>query len=107
MYLTERIRFDAHYLLTQMPLDKQKLKLAFVTYLAMTKINLSHMVPEQINFDLTDLRNRLTPVIHQMSVSRNTRELKVWAVTRIGELRERLADLLPLDANEKLFISKI
>ncbi len=99
--------FDAHHLLTQMPLDKQKLKLAFVTYLAMTKIDFSHMVPEQIDFDLTDLRNRLIPVMHQMSVSRNTRELKEWAVTRIRELRERLADLLPLDANEKQFISKI
>lgn len=99
--------FDAHYLLTQMPLDKQKLKLAFVTYLAMTKIDFSHMVPEQIDFDLTDLRNRLIPVMHQMSVSRNTRELKEWAVTRIKELRERLAELLPLNTNELLFISKI
>lgn len=99
--------FDAHYLLTKMPLDKPKLKLAFVTYLAMTKIDLSHMVPEKIDFNLTDLRNRLVPVMHQMSVSRNTRELKEWAVTRIAALRERLADLLPLDPNEKLFITKI
>lgn len=99
--------FDAHYLLTKMPLDKPKLKLAFVTYLAMTKIDLSHIVPEKIDFDLTDLRNRLVPVMHQMSVSRNTHELKKWAVTRIEELRERLADLLPLEADEKLFIIKI
>jgi predicted nucleotidyltransferase component of viral defense system len=99
--------FDAHYLLTQMPLDKSKLKLALVTYLAMTKIDLSHLVPEQINFDLTDLRNRLVPVMHQMSVSRNTRELKGWAVTRIEELREQLTDLLPLEANEVMFINRI
>lgn len=99
--------FDAHHLLTQMPLDKQKLKLALVIYLAMTRIDFSHMVPDKIDFDLTDLRNRLIPVMHQMSVSRNTRELKEWAVTKIGELRERLADLFPLNENEKMFISKI
>jgi len=99
--------FDAHYLLTQMPLDKPKLKLAFVTYLAMTKIDLSRMVPEQINFDLTDLRNRLVPVMHQLSVSRNTRELKEWATARINELREQLSNILPLEDHERLFIQKI
>ena len=99
--------FDAHSLLTQIPLEKQKLKLAFVTYLAITRINFSQMVPDQINFDLADVRNRLIPVMHQMSIARNTHELREWATTRIGELRERLADLVPLDTNEMLFISKI
>ena len=99
--------FDVHYLLTQMPLDKQKLKLALVTYLAMTKIDLSHMIPEQIEFNLTDLRNRLIPVMHQASISRNTRELKAWAAVRIGELREQLGNLLPLEKNEIMFINKI
>lgn len=42
----------------------------------MTQIDLSHMVPEKIDFDLSDLRNRLIPVMHQLSISRNTRELK-------------------------------
>ena len=99
--------FDAHYLLTQSPIDKNKLKLAFVTYLAMTKIDLSKLVPEQIDFDLTDLRNRLVPVMHQLSVSRNTRELKEWATARISELRQELSSILPLGEHELLFINKI
>ncbi|WP_367607008.1 nucleotidyl transferase AbiEii/AbiGii toxin family protein [Legionella sp. W05-934-2] len=99
--------FDAHYLLTQMSLDRQKLKLAFVTYLAMTQIDLSHMVPEKIDFDLTDLRNRLIPVMHQLSVSRNSRELKEWATARINELREQLSKILPLESHEQLFIQNI
>ncbi|AMQ26661.1 TPA: nucleotidyl transferase AbiEii/AbiGii toxin family protein [Legionella pneumophila] len=99
--------FDAHYLLTQMSLDRQKLKLAFVTYLAMTQIDLSHMVPEKIDFDLTDLRNRLIPVMHQLSVSRNSRELKEWATARINELREQLSNILPLESHEQLFIQNI
>ena len=99
--------FDAHYLLTQMSLDRQKLKLAFVTYLAMTQIDLSHMMPEKIDFDLTDLRNRLVPVMHQLSVSRNSRELKEWATARINELREQLSNILPLESYEQLFIQNI
>ncbi len=99
--------FDVHYLLTQMPLDKQKLKLALVTYLAMSKIDLSYMVPEKIDFDLTDLRNRLIPVMHQLSVSRNTRELKEWATVRINELRQQLSNILPLEKHEQLFITNI
>ncbi|MFW2571953.1 nucleotidyl transferase AbiEii/AbiGii toxin family protein [Legionella sp. 29fVS95] len=99
--------FDAHYLLTQTPIDKNKLKLAFVTYLAMTRIEFSKLVPEQIDYDLTDLRNRLVPVMHQLSVSRNTRELKEWATARISELRQELSSLLPLEEHELLFINKI
>lgn len=99
--------FDAHYLLTQTPIDKNKLKLAFVTYLAMTRIEFSKLEPEQIDYDLTDLRNRLVPVMHQLSVSRNTRELKEWATARISELRQELSSLLPLEEHELLFINKI
>ncbi|HAT6958153.1 TPA: nucleotidyl transferase AbiEii/AbiGii toxin family protein [Legionella pneumophila] len=99
--------FDAHYLLTQTPIDKNKLKLAFVTYLAMTKIEFSKLVPKQIDYDLTDLHNRLVPVMHQPSVSRNTRELKEWATARISELRQELSSILPLEEHEILFINKI
>lgn len=99
--------FDAHHLLTQMSLNKQKLKLAFVTYLAMTKIDLTHMVPEHIDFDLTDLRNRLIPVMHQLSVSKNPRELKAWVTAKIDELRQQLSSILPLEEHELLFIKKI
>jgi len=99
--------FDAHYMLTQMSLDKKKLKLAFVTYLAMTKIDLSHMLPTNIYFDLMDLRNRLIPVMHQLSVSKNTRELKEWATSLIDELKQQLSSILPLEEHELLFINKI
>ena len=65
------------------------------------------MVPEKIDFDLTDLRNRLIPVMHQLSISRNSRELKEWATVRIDELREQLSNILPLEEQEQLFIQKI
>lgn len=99
--------FDAHYILTQVPLDNKKLRLSFVTYLAMTKINLSLVAPEKIDFNLTDLKNRLIPVMHQLSITRNSRELKEWATTKIQELRQGLSKLLPFNENEMLFINKI
>lgn len=99
--------FDAHYLLTQMPLEMQKLKLAFLVYLAMTKINLTHLVPEMINYDLRDLRNRLIPVMHQVSVSKNSRELKKWAALIIDELRYQLSNILPFEEHEQLFLRRI
>ena len=99
--------FDAHYLLTQTSLDKQKLKLAFVTYLAMTKIDLQQIKPEKIDFNLRDLRNRLIPVMHQLSVSRNPRELNKWATEIINELRQQLSNILPLAEHEEFFINKI
>jgi len=104
--IASRDWFDAHYLLTKIPFDQQKLKLAFVIYLAMSKIDLAHLVPEKIDFDLTDLRNRLIPVMHQTSISRNSRELKEWATAKIRELREKLEDFT-LETNEIIFINKI
>lgn len=73
----------------------------------MTQIDLSHMVPEKIDFDLSDLRNRLIPVMHQLSISRNTRELKKWATARINELREQLSNIFFLENHEQLFIQNI
>jgi hypothetical protein len=73
----------------------------------MTRIEFSKLVPDQIDYDLTDLRNRLVPVMHQLSVSRNSRELKEWATARISELRQELSSILPLEEHEILFINKI
>lgn len=73
----------------------------------MTKIDLLHVMPEKINFDLADLKNRLLPVMHQLSITRNSRELKEWATKKIFELRQGLSNLLPFDEHELLFINRV
>ena len=99
--------FDAHYLMTKTNLDMKKLREAFVVYLAMTKINLSSLVPEFIEYNLTDLKNRLRPVMYQQSLAKTLPQLKQWATTMVTELQQALSKILPLSENEIMFIQEV
>tara|TARA_R110000868_G_scaffold144959_1_gene364441 strand:- start:1520 stop:2482 length:963 start_codon:yes stop_codon:yes gene_type:complete len=99
--------FDAHYLMTKVELDAKKLREAFVIYLAMTQVDLSSLESRITEYDLTDLRNRLLPVMHQESLPRTLPKLKVWAETMVAELQYALSVILPLNENEEKFIQQI
>lgn len=45
--------------------------------------------------------------MHQLSVTRNSHELKKWATEKKFELRQGLSKILPLKEHEILFINKI
>ncbi len=99
--------FDAHYFMTKADLDTEKLRQAFVIYLAMTEIDLSYIRSDFIEANLTDLKNKLVPVMHQQSISRKPNEIKQWAGLMVLELQKALATILPLSANEIDFIKEI
>lgn len=99
--------FDAHYLLTKCDIEAKKLRIAFATYLAMTDIELSHLNPQYIEYNILDIRNRLFPVLRQMDLPRGQPDLKKWAIKILNELHEALAILLPLNEKEIEFISLV
>lgn len=99
--------FDAHYLLTKCDIDAKKLRMAFVTYLAMTEIELSNLTPQYIEYNTLDIRNRLFPVLRQMELPHGQIDLEKWAAKILNELREALSVLLPLNEGEIEFISLI
>lgn len=99
--------FDAHYLMTKMDLDLKKLREVFVAYMAMTKINLTFLLPEAIEYQVTDIKNRLLPVMHQQSLARTLPQLKTWSTTMVTELQHALYSLLPLKDNEIAFIQGV
>ena len=92
--------FDAHYLLTKCDIDAKKLRMAFVTYLAMTEIELSNLTPQYIEYNTLDIRNRLFPVLRQMELPHGQIDLEKWAAKILNELREALSVLLPLNEGE-------
>lgn len=99
--------FDAHYLLTQCDLDNKKLRLAFVTYLAMTDIDIAHLQPDSIDFDTTNVYNQLLPVLRQQELPRNKTAVKTWATNLLTELREALVKVVPFEAHEIDFINRL
>lgn len=99
--------FDAHYLLKNGSFNSTLLRLAFVVYLAMTKINLENLTVNVLEYDLIDLRNRLLPVLHQKNLPRSQPMLKAWAENLLSEVREMLSVILPLKKEEMDFIDQI
>jgi predicted nucleotidyltransferase component of viral defense system len=99
--------FDAHHLFSKQPLDIEQLKLAFTIYLSMNSIDLSHLTPERIDFNLADIRNRLLPVLRQKEMPRAPGPLKEWATILRDELREGLARLFPLNPEQIEFITLV
>ena len=90
--------------MTKINFDTKKLREAFVVYLAMTKIDLAFLTPGSIKYNLTDLKNRLLPVMHQQSLPRKLLDLKSWARTMVVEFRQALNNILLLKSNEIAFI---
>ncbi len=99
--------FDAHYLLKNGLFNSTLLRLAFVVYLAMTKIDLENLTVKILEYDLIDLRNRLLPVLQQKNLPRSLPLLKAWAEDLLGELKEMLSVILPLKKEENDFIDQI
>ncbi len=99
--------FDAHYLLTRCNLEKSKLRLVFVIYLAMTDIKLESLNQSYLSYSIIDMRNRLLPVLRQNDLPRSQSQMKAWADKLLDELREALSLIIPLKSEEMDFISQI
>ncbi len=99
--------FDAHYILTKCSLIQSKLRIAFVTYLAMTDIELSNLNWQFINYNLIDIRNRLLPLLNQNNLQRSQPAIKAWAAKLLDELHEALSIIMPLKKEETDFILQI
>lgn len=99
--------FDTHYLLNHTQLNRKMLRQGFTVYVAMTKIPIEHLHIEKIQYDISELRNRLTPLMHQPSVRYKRHELEAWATKLLNETKERLKILLPLTTNEIEFIQQV
>jgi len=99
--------FDAHHVLTQCDLINEKLRLAFVIYLAMTDIELSALKQEKVDYNASDMANRLLPVLRQKDLPRKSPLIKEWANKLLKELRDALSVVLPLENQEIEFIQQI
>lgn len=99
--------FDAHCLFTKCQLEPNKLRLAFVVYLAMTSIKISDLGSNKLQYDLFDIRNKLLPVLRQQKLPRKKDDLKVWADEMLEELKVGLKTVLPLRGKELEFIELI
>jgi predicted nucleotidyltransferase component of viral defense system len=104
---TGRDLFDAHHLLTKTNLDRPKLRLALIVYSAISrKVDLRQVSPEEISVDITDLNNRLLPLLRKSELT-SMKGASNWAKQLVQECQKEFEDLLPLTDNQQDFLHQI
>jgi predicted nucleotidyltransferase component of viral defense system len=104
---TGRDLFDAYHLLTKTNLDISKLRLALVVYSAISrKADLRQLTPETISVDVTDLKNRLIPLLRKNDLAA-INGISNWAIELVRECQQAFKQLLPLAENEQAFLSEL
>lgn len=102
---TSRDLFDAHHLLTQANLDREKLRLGFVLYGAMNRKDWRTVAVEDVGYDPREIENQLVPVVRNGFPGKQ--EAGDWIERMIAECRQGLKAILPLTASEITFLDRI
>ena len=97
--------FDVHLLLTRQKLNSAMLRLAFVLYGAMNRKDWRAVSIDDVNFSAQELENSLIPVLREDAVGARGRE--TWANNLVGECRQALSVVLPLEPNENEFLDRL
>ncbi|TVR16170.1 MAG: nucleotidyl transferase AbiEii/AbiGii toxin family protein [Planctomycetota bacterium] len=97
--------FDAHQLLTSTTLDPAKLRLAFVVYGAMNRVDWRQVSIESIDYEFGELESQLIPVVRPEVL----RDMKArdWATTMIAECKRSLSVALPFTSAEREFLDAV
>jgi predicted nucleotidyltransferase component of viral defense system len=104
---TGRDLFDAYHLLTKTNIDMTKLRLALVVYSAISrKADLRELTPEAILVDITDLKNRLIPLLRKNDLAA-IKGTSNWAKELVTECQLAFKHLLPLEESEHAFLSEL
>jgi predicted nucleotidyltransferase component of viral defense system len=97
--------FDAHHLLTQMDLDRQKLRLGFVLYGGMNRKDWRSVAIQDVGYDPRELENQLVPVVRD--AFRRLEKASDWAERMIANCQQALEVVLPLNARETAFLDRL
>lgn len=98
--------FDAHQLLCQRELDATRLRIAFVVYGAMNRIDWRTVQIEQVGFRESEVADRLLPMLtHGMTVPPD--EIPGWGDRIVSECRNALGKILPFTPAEREFLDRI
>jgi predicted nucleotidyltransferase component of viral defense system len=98
--------FDVHALLTKGGFDRQRLRLAFVSYGAMSRRDWRTVSVADIHMDATDADRRLVPLL-RAGFAPARRDIEAWSARLVTECRNGLSLLLPLEAQEIEFLDLI
>ena len=98
--------FDSQRILNMDDLERDRLRIAFVTYGGMNRKDWRTVAIEDVNFDAAELTRLLIPSLHVRAtqVQGSPAQYGVWLVK---ECREGLAAVLPFSETEREFLDSL
>ena len=97
--------FDCSSLFRLGGLDRERLRLAFVVYGAMSRKDWRGIAPNDMDFDIADLEQRLIPTLRALGTDRMPQDH--FGKRLVDDCRNLLAGLLPFTEAEMEFLNRI
>lgn len=98
--------FDARELLRGRGLDPSKLRLAFVVYGGINRVDWRTVSTEQVTTTVDDVQRQLVPMLRP-GARPALDDVQRWTTSLVAETRDLLGSLLPLSANELTFLDRL
>jgi predicted nucleotidyltransferase component of viral defense system len=98
--------FDARELLQRLDLDRARLRVAFVLYGGLNRVDWRSVRVEQIHTTAVEVDAQLAPMLHR-DVRPDKRGLEAWTEALVRETRELMGVVLPLEAHELEFLDRL
>jgi len=98
--------FDIHRLLQVEGLDRNRLRLAFVVYGAMNRMDWRSVSVEDVDFDANELETHLIPLLRAGTITEQG-EPGQYGRTLIDECRQALSTVLPFSKSELEFLNHL
>ena len=103
---TGRDLFDAHQLLTQKIIERDRLRLAFVVFGAMNRKDWRTVSEKDIGYSANELMNELVPVLRSHEINDDW-DREAWASRLVDECSRAISLVLPLTEREREFLDRI
>jgi len=97
--------FDCSNLFHLEGLDRERLRLAFVVYGAMSRKDWRTVTPVDVDFDIADLDQKLIPTLRASGIERIQKDH--FSKSLVADCRNFLAGLLPFTDNEMEFLNQV
>lgn len=98
--------FDAHHLLTQCKLDRDRLRTAFVLYGAMNRKDWRTVSVNDVSFEANEIKHQLLPTLRN-DYAGGIGQPDAWARRLVDECRSALGVVLPLSDAERAFLDRL
>lgn len=98
--------FDARELLRRPGMDRAKLRLGFVVYGGVNRVDWRTIGIEHVATTAADVDAQLVPML-RMDVRPEKRQVAAWTEALVNETRDLMAAVLPLEAHELEFLERL